>query len=61
MTIAFSHKVFHERLIGGLIHAAQDINPGPLTSGRRRPSSQAVRVCQLGFKYSNHWPTKGGC
>jgi hypothetical protein len=53
-----SHKVFRERLVSGFTHAAQDINTSPTTSDSRRPSSQAVRVCRLDDKHSNHWPNK---
>jgi hypothetical protein len=37
-----------------LIHAAQDINPTPSTSGHDWSSSLAVHVSQLYFKYSNN-------
>jgi hypothetical protein len=53
-----SHKVFRERLVSGFTHAAQDINTSPTTSDSRRPSSQAVCVCRLDVKHSNHWPNK---
>jgi hypothetical protein len=48
-----SHKLFHEWLVSGLIHTALDTNPAPSTSGHGRPSSQAIGVSRLDFKYSH--------
>jgi hypothetical protein len=54
-----SHKLFHERLVHGLTHAAQDINSTTSILGCGWPSSQVVHVSWLDFKHLHHWPTKG--